>query len=181
VRRIGLRLVLAAILIISLPATAAVAASPHFKHGGEPTCMISGTGATKTVTCTGVLAGLGNEDLLLNVTLSGFALYQCQNPGGNPSPGQNRVLEGPTTTPTLVESDQIKNGNLEFTAPGTLTAAATVSGAAAGCPNPGWTGVNPALTVTDITLEIEQPVGTTIFTCTASNPNGLSGTVALSC
>jgi len=180
-RHIGLRIILATMLMMSLPAAAAQAASPHFKHGGEPTCTISGTGGSKTATCTGALAGLGNEDLLLNLTLSGFAVYQCQNPGGNLAPGQNKVLEGPTTTPTLVPSDQIKNGNLTFTAPGSLTAATTVSGGAAGCPNGGWTGGNPILTVTNITLEIEQPVGTTIFTCSASNPNGLSGTVALTC
>jgi hypothetical protein len=39
--------------------------------------------------------------------------------------------------------------------------------------------VNPVLTVTSIELDIEQPVGTRIFTCTASDP--LSGTVALTC
>lgn len=45
---------------------------------------------------------------------------------------------------------------------------------------PNWTGVNPTLTVTDITMTISQG-GVLLFTCTASNPNGLSGTVALSC
>ena len=58
---------------------------------------------------------------------------------------------------------QIKNGNLTFTTvPGaTLTAAATVPFDVAGCQNPNWTGVNPALTVTDITLVISQPPGAT--------------------
>jgi hypothetical protein len=51
----------------------------------------------------------------------------------------------------------------------------------AGCPNANWTGVNPVLTVTNISLTIEQPPGTVIFSCSASDPNGLSGTVALSC
>lgn len=129
-----------------------------------------------------MLAGLGNEDLLINTTVEGFAVYQCQNQGGNTAPGQNRVLVGPTTTPTEIDSDAIKNGNLTFnTNPATLTAPATVSGAAAGCPNPNWTGVNPTLTLTKITLDIQQPVGTTIFLCSASNSNGLSGTVTLSC
>jgi hypothetical protein len=54
-----------------------------------------------------------------------------------------------------------------------------VSGAVAGCPNPNWTGVNPVLTVTTISLTIEQPPGTVIFNCAASDP--LSGTVALTC
>jgi hypothetical protein len=51
---------------------------------------------------------------------------------------------------------------------------------AARCPNPNCTGVNPQLTVTDITENISQ-VGVLLFTCTASNPAGLSYPVALSC
>ncbi|HEX6676853.1 MAG TPA: hypothetical protein VF486_17725, partial [Actinomycetes bacterium] len=100
----------------------------------------------------------------------------------NVAPGQNRVLVGPATSTTSIPGDQIKNGNLTFfTNPAVLTAAPTVSAAVAGCPNPNWSGVNPTVTVTDITLVIEQPPGTVLFTCTASDPNGLSGTVALSC
>jgi hypothetical protein len=41
--------------------------------------------------------------------------------------------------------------------------------------------VNPALTVTDITLVISQPPGTTIFTSTASNAQGLTSPVTLTC
>jgi hypothetical protein len=34
------------------------------------------------------------------------------------------------------------------------------------------TGIKPTVTVTDIALAISEPPGTTIFTCTASNPPG---------
>src|SRR3954468_1700816 len=111
----------------------ASAASPHFKHGGEPTCTIAGSGSSQTVTCHASLAGLGNGDLKINVTVSGFAVYQCQNQGGNIAPGQNKVLEGPVTEPTVIPANQIKNGTVTFTTkPTTLTAAPTVSGAEAG-------------------------------------------------
>jgi len=175
-------LLLVAIVVIGVSATAAFAASPHFKHGGTPTCTISGSGTNSTsTTCTASLAGLGNEDVVLETTVSGFAVYQCQNQGGNTAPGQNKVLVGPTTTPTIIPGDEIKNGNLTFTTnPAELSAPATVTGAEAGCPNPNWTGVNPTLTVTDIELTISQG-GVLLFTCTASNPEGLTGTVALSC
>ena len=169
-----------ALLAVGFSTSTALASSPHFKHGGEPTCTITGT-TSKSISCSGALSGLGGEDLGLFVTTSGFAVYQCQNNGGQVAPGQNRVLEGPTTTPTIISGNAIKNGNLAFTAPGGLSAATTVSGTAAGCPNPTWTGVNPTLTVTNITLRIEQPLGTTIFTCTASNPNGLTSPVTLAC
>jgi hypothetical protein len=176
-------LVLASVLTaVGLSASAAMAASPHFKHGGEPVCTITGTGTNSaSTTCSASLAGLGGGDLVINLTVSGFAVYQCQNAGGNIAPGQNRVLVGPTTTPTTIPADQIKNGNVSFTTnAAVLTAPATVSGAQAGCPNANWTGVNPTLAVTDITLTIAQG-GVTLFTCTASNENGLSGTVSLSC
>jgi hypothetical protein len=163
-------------------ATTASAASPHFKKGGTPTCTITSGTSSASVVCRGSLAGLGNGDVDLATTVSGFAVYQCQNGGGNTAPGQNRVLTGPVTEPTHIPGNEIKNGNLTFvTNPATLTAPSTVSGAAAGCPNPNWTGVNPQLTVTDISLTISQG-GTLLFTCTASNPSGFSsGTVALSC
>jgi hypothetical protein len=174
--------VAAATLVVMLAmATAAMAASPHFKKGGTPVCTFSGT-TSISVTCTGTLAGLGNDDLNIHVSVSGFALYQCQNAGGNTAPGQNRVLAGPATSDTAIPADAIKNGNLTFTTnPATLTAAPTVSAAVAGCPNPNWTGVNPTLTLTNITLDIFQPVTTQIFHCTASNPNGLTSPVTLTC
>jgi hypothetical protein len=179
--RIVLFAVPAMLAAFVLASPAAFAASPHFKKGGEPVCTFSGT-TSIPVSCTGTLAGLGNDDLNLHLSVSGFALYQCQNGGGNTAPGQNKVLAGPATSDTAIPASAIKNGNLTFTTePAVLTAPTTVSAAVAGCPNTNWTGVNPVLTVTSITLTIEQPPGTVIFTCSASDPNGLSGTVALTC
>jgi len=176
-------LVFFAALSIALLITAptATAASPHFKKGGSPVCTVSTSGSTSSTTCSGSLAGLGNGDVDLNTTVSGSAVYQCQNGGGNTAPGQNKVLVGPVTAPTHISGTEVKNGNLAFTTnPAVLSAPSTVTGAQAGCPNPNWTGVNPTLTVTNITLTISQG-GTLLFTCTASNPNGLSGSVPLAC
>lgn len=169
-------------LAVGMTASAALAASPHFKKGGEPVCNVSGAGTnSSSTTCSASLSGLGGGDLVINVTVSGSAVYQCRNNGGNIAPGQNRVLVGPTTTPTTIPSGAIKNGNVSFTTnPAALTAPTTVTGQQAGCPGANWTGVNPALTTTNITMTIAQG-GATLFTCTASNPEGLSGTVPLSC
>ncbi len=169
-------------LMFGLMSSPALAANPHFKHGGEPVCTISQSGSTATVTCTASLAGLGNADVVVHTSVSGTAVYQCQNNGGQIAPGQNKVLIGPATSTTSIPADQIKNGNLTFTTnPAVLTAPTTVSAAVAGCPNNNWTGVNPVLTVTDIALTIEQPPGTVIFTCSASDPNGLTSPVTLTC
>jgi hypothetical protein len=178
------------VLAVGMTASAALASSPHFKKGGEPVCTFSGT-TSIPVTCTGTLSGLGMETLVTHLSVNGFALYQCQNGGGQTAAGQNKVLEGPATSNTAFPANEIKNGNLSFSAgPATLTAAPTVSGAVAGCPNPNWTGVNPVLTITDITLDIYQPgtinsdgsvSGTRIFHCTASSPSGLTSPVTLTC
>ena len=180
-RRLTTILALALGLLL-VTAQASLAQSPHFKKGGEPVCTVSGSGATRSTTCSASLAGLGNGDLLIEVTVSGFAVYQCQNQGGNTAPGQNKVLVGPVTEPTVIPGDQIKNGNVSFTTDAAvLTAPATVTGAEAGCPNPNWTGVNPTLTTTDISMTISQG-GVLLFSCaSASNPNGLSGRVPLAC
>ena len=171
----------AVVAAVALPVSSASASSAHFKHGGTPVCTVSLSGASSSTTCSGALAGLGNGDLVLATTVSGFAVYQCQNNGSNTAPGQNKVLVGPVTTPTTIPGSEIKNGNVSFTTnPAVLSAADTVSGAAAGCPNPNWTGVNPVLTTTDITLTISQG-GVLLFTCKASNEQGLSGSVPLAC
>ena len=172
----------AALATVALAASAALAASPHFKKGGAPTCNVSAISGGSETICSATLAGLGNSDVQVDLSVSGFALYQCQNGGGNIAPGQNKVLVGPATSSTSFPASSIKNGNLSITTnPADLTAPATVSGATAGCPNSNWTGVNPVVTPTSITLVISQPPGTVIFRCTASNPKGLSGTVPLSC
>jgi hypothetical protein len=170
------------LFVFTAGVSAAQAASPHFKRGGSPVCTVTISGSTATTTCRAVITGLGNENLLATVTVSGSAVYQCQNGGGNTAPGQNKVLIGPAVAPTLIDSDAIKNGNLTLvTNPAVLTAPSTVSGSAAGCPNPNWTGVNPVVTVTSISLVIEQPPGTVIFNCSKSDSNGLTGSVALTC
>src|SRR5215472_9674792 len=67
---LALPVMLAAFVLTS---SAALAASPHFKKGGEPTCTFSGT-TSIPVTCTGTLAGLGNQDLNIHLAVSGFSL-----------------------------------------------------------------------------------------------------------
>jgi hypothetical protein len=181
-RRLPIILILALGFTL-LSAQASLAASPHFKKGGEPRCTVTFTSASSaTVRCTASLAGLGNADVLVTTSTSGTAVYTCQNQGGNQAPGQNKVLVGPASSTTSIPADQIKNGNLTFTTnPAVLTAPTTVPAAVAGCPNSNWTGVNPVLTVTSISLTIEQQPGTTIFSCSVSDPNGLTGTVSLNC
>jgi hypothetical protein len=169
-------------LLFAITASIAAASSPHFKKGGEPVCTITGTSSdqTRSISCTGTLAGLGNADLAITTTISGAAVYLYGSPGSNnPSPGQNKVPVGPSSSTTNIPAADIKNGNLTFnTNPATLTAPSSVTAEQAGCPNPNWQTTFSSLVITNVTLTAEQPVGTQIFTCSASGSD-LSGTFTL--
>ena len=175
-RKIGIIAVLS-LMALALAALPALAAKPgttsgvHFTRAGEPVCTITGA----TVDCTAELVGLGEGDIVSQTTVEGFAVYTCENQGGNQAPGQNRVLEGPDTTPVTIPAGEIKNGRATIPGTSTLEADETVSGAEAGCPNNNWTGVDPQLTITSVTFEAFQG-GVLLFTSTASDPDGLSGT-----
>ena len=164
----------AAIALFAAFASLAVAANPHFKNGGSPVCTISGGQAT----CTGSIAGLGNQDVVITENVQGVATFNCVSPGGNAAPGQNKVpFQGSTTQ--VIPSNQIKNGNLTFsvTSPNNPP---TATAQQAGCPNPNWTTTLASATVTSITLTISQG-GQTLFTCSASGSFSEGQTVPLSC
>jgi hypothetical protein len=149
--------------LIATTTTAVFAASPHYKKGGKPVCTIdAGTGAA---TCsTGEVAGLGNEDVLIVVTVSGSAGTFCHNPGNtNIVPGQNPA-EGSSTGTQLIDADEIKNGTLVIDPISTDAVTFTApSSEEAGCPNPQWT-----VTVDTSNVEFsgfysfQQPPGTQI-------------------
>jgi hypothetical protein len=159
----------------------AYAASPHFKKGGEPVCTVTANAnGSKTVRCTASLAGLGNEDLVIRVSVDGTATFLCGAPGNaNVAPGQNKfpVTNAGTTT---VPASSIKNGNVTFTTNPVTVSAPTVTPEQAGCPNKNWQVLGSSVLATRITMTIIQG-GQTLFTCSASSAQGLTGTVPLSC
>jgi hypothetical protein len=108
---------LAIVIIAAIPSTV-LAASPHFV--GIPTCTTSGSGTTtKTLTCSGKIAGLGSVSAV-TAQIIAIANTQCTNPGGNLPPGHQQAAGAPTTLP-------VQNGQTVFTL--------SVS-ASAGCPPP---------------------------------------------
>ena len=110
--------------------TAVYAANVHFKR--TPTVTDNGT----TLTLCAALAGLGNQDVTITVTVNGSGDTTCISPGGNESPGQNKVPFAASVS-TTIRSTEIKNGNVSFcvTTPGP----GPISARAAGCPNDNWT------------------------------------------
>lgn len=128
-----------AVLFSILAAIGLSAASPHYKPGLKPTCTIDPSNGVATCS-SGTVAGLGNDDVLVVVTVSGEAGTFCHNPGNSlVVPGQNPA-EGSGSGGVLIDADDIKNGTLVI--PQIVTGAVTISiptPREAGCPNGQWT------------------------------------------
>jgi len=135
-------------LVLASAALAALAASVHFKPR-SPTFTDNGT----TLTATGTLAGLGNEDIVVTVEATGSASTMCVSPGGNPAPGQNKVAVTVTGTQTISASE-IKNGTVTFRV--TTPEPRQPTGKEAGCPNDNWTATITDVTFTSATVTVVQ-------------------------
>ena len=142
-RKIGIIAVMA-LLVSALAAVPALAANPHFI--GSPTFTDNGT----TLTATGSIAGLGNQNIDVVLTATGSATVTCTNPAGNVAPGQ-------TFTTTVSGSDtdiQVKNGRATFSA--TTNEPVAPAGS---CPNPRWSASVGDVTFTSATITVFQPSG----------------------
>jgi hypothetical protein len=127
-------------------ASPAAAASPHFVKG--PNVVDNGT----TLTVTGSVAGLGNEDVRVVVTATGSAVVDCVNPGGNIAPGQRKSV---SVSGEQVITD-VKNGRVNFSV--TTTPPAPPPGS---CPNAQWTPILRDVEFTDADVAVYQPVDST--------------------
>jgi hypothetical protein len=149
------RNLLVSAFVMATMAAAVYASSVHYKKG--PSCVDNGV----TATCTGTLAGLGNEDIKIQLAFpNATATTICSNPQGQQSPGQNPAA--PVDVTGTVFATAPKNGTLSFTV--TTTAPQAPSWDVAGCPNSKWTVSIDNVTFGTGTLTIEQPVGTTVLT-----------------
>jgi hypothetical protein len=118
-------------------------------------------------------SGFGNQPAVATITFAGTVRYTCQNKGGNQAPGQNPVPAIGSASEDLGNADHNGRGVFDFSV--TFTAAPTVSGAVAGCPNGNWQGVNPVIEGTpSATLSITQ-AGSIIFGPTAACPASATG------
>jgi len=156
-------------------APAALAANVHFKGGSHAGPSFRDNGLT--LSSTGALAGLGNENIVIRLSATGNPTGTCGNPGTNEfqAPGQNPAPVTLTGTQAIPAS-KIKNGEVSFDV-GTQGPVTPVPGAP-DCPNRRWVERITDVAFTSATLTVEQPAGTVVLqvTCTF-NPATSNGPV----
>jgi hypothetical protein len=131
-RRSKLFMVVVAALVFGLVSTA-VAASVHLKR--KPPLTFTDQGLT--LNATGALTGLGNGDIVVELTAQGQPVATCTNPAGaTQPPGQNpAVVE--VSGAQQIPAGEIKNGNVAFNV--STAAPETPIAGAPDCPNSMWT------------------------------------------
>jgi hypothetical protein len=141
---------LTVLMALSIATPAALAQNPHFVVGPEISLN-----ANNTVTATGSVAGLGNQniDVVLTAELSVEVL--CRNPGGNIAPGQTQQ----TTVTGTAEDVKVENGRATFSVTTEAPTLPNRTPKQLGCPNNKWTPEIGEVTVESATLQIIQPAG----------------------
>jgi hypothetical protein len=147
-RRTIFFVLLTVLMALSIATPAALAQNPHYVV--EPTCTVN---PDNTVTCTGSVAGVGNDLLTVVVDAVLSVEILCTNPGGNVAPGQTQQ----TTVTGEASNIQPEHGRATFSV---TTAAPTIDpnqpSKELGCPNNKWTASIGAVTVESATIQIFQ-------------------------
>jgi hypothetical protein len=107
-----------------------------------------------TLTASGALAGLGNGDVLVNLSATANATGVCLNPSGkHQPPGQNPAPVSVAGSEAIPASE-VKNGNVAFSV--TTEPPTNPIQGAPDCPSGKWTESITDLSFTGATLTVEQ-------------------------
>jgi hypothetical protein len=164
--RKSLGLIVAALFAVAVTSSIALAA---VTVKSLPTATFGSPDAASVTVSGGNFSGLGNIQAFANLTVNGTVKYDCANPKGHLSPGQNPVAAQPGNA-SVGLSNTTQNGRATIP---DLTATATApaqnpSAQTVGCGGSGstqWTVVNPVVTVTGAQLTITHGQGTAVIFC----------------
>ncbi len=147
--------------LVLLLGTAAYASNVHLKPpGSEPSFLDGGL----TLKASAVLAGLGNGDIVINMTAHASATATCTNPAGSTKPAGQNPAPVTVSGTQAIPASSIKNGTVSFSV--TTTAPATPIAGSPGCPNSSWTEDITDLSFTDATITVHQPTVVLTLECT---------------
>src|SRR2546421_5362642 len=154
--RKSLRLMVSALVAFAITSSIALAA---VNVKSFPVATFGDPDAASVTLRGGNFSGLGSVPADATLTVQGSVRYDCANPQGHLSPGQNPVAAQPgSTSQGLGNADHNGRGTIT-TMTATATAGPTPSAQAVGCGGGGstqWTVVNPVVTVTSAQLAISQ-------------------------
>jgi hypothetical protein len=155
-------IVLAALVTASI----AVSASVHLKN--KPPKTFTDQGLFLNVT--GALAGLGNGDLVIELTATGQPIANCVNPAGQTQPPGQNPAAAEVSGAQEIPAGAIKNGNVAFNV-NTASPATPIAGAP-DCPNPQWTEniTDMVFSGFEATIDVYQGIGCAIDPATGQ-PN----------
>jgi hypothetical protein len=143
--------VITAATLALLSGTAAYASNVHFK---PPNSQPAFTDGGLILSATGTLAGLGNGDVLVDLTAEANPTGTCTNPGGGTQPpGQNPAPVQVTGSQAIPDS-QIKNGTVSFNVVTNPPVTPVVG--APDCPNPQWREDITDMAFTSAVIAIRQ-------------------------
>lgn len=140
-----------ALLAALVTTSVAGASSVHFK---PPRRAPTFTDLGLTLNAVGDLAGLGNGDVLITLTVTGTPTATCTNPAGATQPPGQNPAEVTLTGSQSIPDEEIKNGNVAFDVT-TDPPESPVPGAP-DCPNSRWTEDITDVEFTSATVTVEQ-------------------------
>jgi hypothetical protein len=170
--RKSLRLMVAALVAFAISSSIALAA---VNVKSFPVATFGDPNAASVTLRGGNFSGLGSVPAEATLTVQGSVTFDCSNPQGHLSPGQNPVPAQPgTANQDLGNADHNGRGTID-----NLTATATApspppTAQQVGCGGGGstqWKVVNPVVSVTGAQLVIKQG-GSTVF-CRNYTQNGI--------
>jgi len=140
------------------------ASSIHLKGGPSSEPAFTDNGLTLSVS--GELSGLGNQNITVNLDATGVPRATCTNPAGSTQPpGQNPASVTLSGTQHIA-AGEIKNGTVPFS----LTSAGPESPirGAPDCPNRKWTEAITDIAFTSATITVTQGGNSLTVVCTFS-------------